>query len=73
MEASTESKTRGEKMYDFIQAAWLRGQTCYLSTALRVTKIAPKHAAQVRVRRGCLEIQRGKRWLDYSLTHLRCE
>lgn len=46
------------------------GRTVYLSTALRVTKLTKKHLAMVRVKNGALEIQHGKRWIDYSFTKI---
>lgn len=57
-------------MFDFIKAQTDAGRTCYLATALRVTKIQAKHVDQIRVNGAALEIQCGKRWLDYTHTAL---
>ena len=61
---------RAEEMLAFIRANIAAGRTCYLATATRITKIQAKHLPQVRVRGNALEIQSGKRWLDYTHTAL---
>lgn len=65
--------TKAQRMYDFIVAQTAAGRTCYLATALRVTKIQAKHMDQVRVKGNALEIQCGKRWIDYTYTTLSAE
>ena len=61
---------RADEMLAFIRANIAAGRTCYLATATRITKIQAKHLPQVRVRGNALEIQSGKRWLDYTHTAL---
>lgn len=58
--------TRAEKMFAFITANALAGKTVYLQTSARTTIIRKKHLPQVRVNGRALEIQHGKRWLDYT-------
>jgi len=53
-------------MYAFIVEQATAGKTVYLQTALKTTAIKKKHLPQVRVLNGSLEIQSGKRWLDYT-------
>jgi hypothetical protein len=65
---NTTMKAQG--MYDFIKAQVEAGRTCYLATALRITKIQKKHLIQVRVNGNALEILCGKRWIDYTHTAL---
>lgn len=60
------TKTRAEKMLSFIVENANAGRTVYLHTALRITSIKRKHLPQVRVHNGALEIQCGKRWIDYT-------
>jgi hypothetical protein len=62
---------RAEQMFAFIDKQLASGRTCYLSTALRVTKLTAKHRDLIRVRNGALEIRTGKRWTDYTYTSLR--
>ena len=61
-----DATSRADKMLAFIKASLETGRTCYLATGLRVTKLQKKHLPQVRVRGNALEIQCGKRWLDYT-------
>ena len=61
---------RAEEMMAFIVANLAAGRTCYLATMTKITKIQKKHLPQVRVRGNALEIQCGKRWLDYTHTRL---
>ena len=61
---------RAEGMLAFIKKNLAEGRTVYLSTMTKVTKIQAKHLPQVRVRGNALEIQSGKRWLDYTHTRL---
>lgn len=62
----TTKTERAEKMFAFINEQANAGKTVYLQTALRITSLKRKHLPQVRVRDGALEIQCGKRWIDYT-------
>lgn len=61
---------KAQGMFEFITTQLAAGRTCYLATALRVTKIQKKHLPQVRVNGNALEIRSGARWLDYTHTRL---
>lgn len=54
--------SRAEEIMNWIKDRHAEGRTVYASTHLRSIKIAPKHAAQVRVRGDHCEVQMGKRW-----------
>lgn len=58
-----------ERRYAFIVEQANAGKTVYLQTALRTTIVKKKHLPQVRLHNGCLEIQCGKRWIDYTLVN----
>ena len=51
---------------EWIKARIAEGRTVYLSTYLRSTKITAKHLHMVRVNGDALEIQHGKKWLNYN-------
>jgi hypothetical protein len=57
---------RATRMFDFITAQANAGRTVYLQTALRITSLKRKNLPQVRVHNDSLEIQCGKRWIDYT-------
>lgn len=57
---------RAAKMFAFIMQHAISGKTIYLQTALRTTTLRKKHLPQVRLHEGSLEIQCGKRWIDYT-------
>lgn len=57
------------KRYAFIVEQANAGRTVYLQTQLRTTTIKKKHLPQVRLHNDCLEIQCGKRWIDYTLVN----
>lgn len=61
---------RAAKMLAFIIENVNAGRTVYAATALKVTKIQKKHLPQVRVHNGALEVQHGRKWIDYSYTKL---
>lgn len=58
-----------EARYAFIVKHATAGKTVYLHTALRITVVKKKHLPQVRLHNGCLEIQCGNRWIDYTLVN----
>jgi hypothetical protein len=62
---TTKAETAA-RMYTFIVEQATAGKTVYLQTPLRTTTIKKKHLNMVRVQNGALEIQHGKRWLDYT-------
>lgn len=66
MESIPTKAERAAKIFAFITEHASAGKTVYLQTALRTTVIKKKHLPQVRLRNDCLEIQSGKRWLDYT-------
>ena len=68
--ATVHLMSRAEEMMAFIVANLNAGRTCYLATMTKVTMLKKKHLVQVRVRGNALEIQCGKRWLDYTHTGL---
>lgn len=57
---------RAAKMFTFITENANAGRTVYLQTALRITSLKAKNLPQVRVKNDSLEIQCGKRWIDYT-------
>ena len=57
---------RAAKIMAFIAENTAEGRTVYLHTRLRITSLKRKHLPQVRVRNDALEIQCGKRWIDYT-------
>lgn len=57
---------RAEKIYEFIVVNVAAGRTATLWTALKGTSIRKHNLPQVRVRGNALEIQCGKRWIDYT-------
>jgi len=57
---------RAAKMFAFIIENANAGRTVYLQTALRITSLKKNHLPQVRVKDDSLEIQCGKRWIDYT-------
>lgn len=57
---------RAAKIFEFITENATAGRTVYLHTAMRVTSLKKKHLPQVRVKNDALEIQCGKRWIDYT-------
>ena len=59
---------QAQAKFDWIKAQIDAGKTVYLATQLRITKITAKHLPMVRVHGEALEIQHGKRWIDYSYT-----
>ena len=61
---------QAQTKYDWIAAQLAAGRTVYLSTALRSTALKAKHLPMVRVSNGSLEVQHGKRWIDYSYTNI---
>lgn len=67
---NTAKAERAAKMLAFITEQANAGRTVYLATALRVTSLKRKHLPQVRVHNGALEIQCGKRWIDYTYTQV---
>ena len=68
--ATVHLMSRADEMMAFIVANLNAGRTCYLATMTKVTMLKKKHLVQVRVRGNALEIQCGKRWLDYTHTGL---
>jgi hypothetical protein len=66
MSETPVAATRADKMLAFITENANAGRTVYLHTRLRITSLKRKHLPQVRVRNRCLEIQCGKRWIDYT-------
>jgi len=66
MEPIPTKAERAAKMFAFITEHATAGKTVYLQTALRITTLRKKHLPQVRVRNDSLEIQCGKRWIDYT-------
>lgn len=63
-----DKATQAQAMFDWIKARLAEGRTVYLSTYLRTTAVKAKHLPMIRVRNGALEIQSGRRWLDYTYT-----
>lgn len=60
---TTETKTsRGATIHEWIKARHAEGRTVYASTPLRVIKLAPKHAAMIRVSGEDCQVQMGRRW-----------
>lgn len=70
MDNAQQGNEMAEKKLEWIKAQIAAGRTVYLSTCLRVTKITAKHIGQIRVRGNALEIQHGRRWIDYSHTKI---
>lgn len=60
------TETRADKIFAFITENANAGRTVTLWTMTKGTAIKRKHLPQVRVRGNCLEIQCGKRWIDYT-------
>lgn len=67
---NSATQNRAEGMLAFIRENLAAGRTCYLASMTKITKLQAKHLPQVRVRGNALEIQCGKRWLDYTHTNL---
>lgn len=64
--AAAPAFTRAQMMFDFITTNANAGRTVYLQTSARTTVIRKKHLAQVRVNGAALEIQCGRKWIDYT-------
>ena len=63
--------TKGDKINEFMAKAHATGRTVYFATALRVIKVAPKHASFTRVRNGHFEVQQGKQgWVSVNYTNI---
>jgi len=54
--------------YSAIIEALNAGKTVYFQTVYNITPIKKKHLQMIRLRNNAIEIQHGKRWVDYSHT-----
>jgi hypothetical protein len=52
--------------YNKIVDALNAGKTVYFQTYLNTTMVKKKHLDMIRLRNNAIEIQSGKRWVDYS-------
>lgn len=57
---------RVAETYSKIVDALNENKTVYFQTRLNTTAVKKKHLKMIRLRNNAIEIQSGKRWLDYS-------
>jgi hypothetical protein len=62
----TNKQTRAEAIYAFIIENVNAGRPVTLWTMTKGTKITKRALPQVRVNGAALEVQCGKRWIDYT-------